>query len=136
MVEVGTVAKQARQVAQAERHGHTAPDVDPSSVVKAVEKVEATKESHETAVSQVRTPPTRDSVERMAEEIRERLQTAAMELSIRVDEDELILELVDPESGKVIRRIPPDWFRSHRGLADPLDAEGAKLPGVLVDRSG
>ena len=107
----------------------TAQAVDPAIVSKAVEVAAAAKP--EVKLEQF-TEPTREVVQRAADQIRGYLTDSGRDLNLFVDEaaGRYVTTVVNPNNGEVVRQIPADeTLRIARNVQ-----EMPGLQGLFVDR--
>ena len=81
-------------------------------------------------------PEERESVQETADKIRDSLNRNSMDLNIVVDDGYYVFELVDRRSGEVVRRIPPNWFKTTDPYSTRPQGKDGMPPGVFVDQNG
>lgn len=81
------------------------------------------------------------SVSQATREIADYMQSVSRALKISVDEDlgATVIRVLDPQTDKLIRQIPPEEALAlARFIAEQRAApeRGAAIPGILLDRKG
>lgn len=139
MAEVGVLGLRQTLFASADKRVALRPDAD-ELVVRVDEVVSdlvAPPEPAEKAEgARADVPEQRESVQETADKIRDSLNRNSMDLNIVVDEGYYVFELVDRRSGEVVRRIPPNWFKTTDPYSTRPQGDERVPPGVFVDQNG
>lgn len=109
--------------------GPTASSRAPAPAPSASESAARVEQVFERVAEAARLTDDPERVERIVAHLNEVLSAVNNKIRFRVVDDRTMIEIVDPESGEVLKTIPP-------GRAAGTGPDPSALTGLLVDQTG